>query len=521
MEPRSVLMLVADDLRPDLGAYGGPALTPNLDRLASSAGAVRFERAYVQQAICCPSRTSFLLGRRPDTTRVWDLTTQFRDTPGARTWKTLPQVFTERGYFTAGMGKVFHPLRWRGKSDDVAGGSWSEAYYQPVGGVDAPANLSTSPCDKALPVAEDAKYTDGMIALHAVKTLRRAAAQRPRPFFIAVGLHRPHLPWHAPRKYFELYPLDNVALAEHRMPPSEYNVTGALPYSWDPQSGPRHCEPLYSQTYPSASLGQYGLVDDVTARRFRRAYWATVTQTDHNMGLVLSELDALHLAHATVVVFLGDHGWQLGDLGEFGKKTNFERATRAPLIIRDPSRARPAAAAAALVEFVDIFPTVLELALGTAAPAVPICPPISSAVELCSEGRSLTDVMDDPVGVGASRHAAFMQYAACMHDEKVWHDACAADDEPRVMGYAMRTRRWRYVEWVRFNKSTTPPTPLWEERVGSELYDHTPEDSVDNSAEAHNRVADPQLSTVVGQLSAQLRAGWRPMRAGLASAGGV
>lgn len=209
-----------------------------------------------------------------------------------------------------------------------------------------------------------------------------------------------------------------------------------------------------------------------------------------------------------------------------GKKTNFERATRAPLIIRDPASSLAPAASAAIVEFVDVMPTLADLALGgggygnrgdsggggSSGSVIPTCPSVSTHVPLCTEGRSLVPIMANPAGTGQSRRAAFMQYAACMHDEAVWHDACASDDEPRVMGYAIRTRRWRYIEWVRFDKATTPPTPRWDDVLGTELYDHTEGDSVENAAEAANVVAQPALASVVAELSRQLRSGWRASR---------
>lgn len=225
---------------------------------------------------------------------------------------------------------------------------------------------------------------------------------------------------------------------------------------------------------------------------------------DSMVGMVLNELEMLGLEQSTIVAFVGDHGWQLGDLGEFGKKTNFERATRAPLIIRDPANKNVPATSSALVEFVDLMPTLLELAMGK---VVPSCPPDSANVALCTEGQSLVPIMADVVSAHDSRDAAFMQYAPCMHDEMIWHDACAADMEPRAMGYAIRTRRWRYVEWVRFDKSTHPPTPLWNQTLGTELYDHTDHDTVDNSAEAINLVSEPALQEIVGQLSKMLRKG--------------
>jgi iduronate 2-sulfatase len=166
-----------------------------------------------------------------------------------------------------------------------------------------------------------------------------------------------------------------------------------------------------------------------------------------------------------------------------------------------------------MIEFVDLMPTLMDLALGGNASVPQICPTVSTNVSLCTEGQSLTSIMANPQGVAANqRNVAFMQYAACMHDEGVWHDACNNDDEPRVMGYAMRTRRWRYIEWVEFDKTTVPPTPLWNKVRGTELYDHTENDVVDNSAEAVNVVAHPQYQQEVLKLSQQLHAGWRAAR---------
>ena len=186
------------------------------------------------------------------------------------------------------------------------------------------------------------------------------------------------------------------------------------------------------------------------------------------------------------------------------------------MIIHDPTKiSRPAAKSSALVEFVDLMPTVVQIALGQ---KTPLCPPDASKVKLCTEGHDLSPIMADPTGTKDVRKAAFMQYAACMHDEGVslgfGHDGCDADDEPMVMGYAMRTRRWRYIEWVKFNKgdNSTAPAPDWTEVVGTELYDHGIVDSVENVAESVNAVADPQFKATVAQLSKQLRAGWRKER---------
>ena len=535
----NVLLIVSDDLRPEMGCYGGEALTPNIDALAHSNGAVLFERAYVQDAICCPTRSSFLTGRRPDTTRVWDLHTQFRDAPGAAEWKTLPQAFRDAGYTTSGMGKVFHPIAYKGKTDDIMGGSWSEPYFQPGPGPDS-VHLSTTNCGVASDASDDSAYTDGQTAAHAVKVLRNVSA-RAEPFFVAVGFHRPHLPWVVPARYFEMYPPASIKLARNNTMPARYNATGAQQWSWDPQSGPRHCQPLYNLTRP-LRLPEYGLVDNATALHFRRSYFAAVSFLDAQVGVVLDELAALGRADDTIVAFIGDHGWQLGDLGEFGKKTNFERATRTPFIIRSPlakasaaerraaaaregasdaarvpaREAPPPAKSSALVEFVDLMPTLLDLALGAKPP---LCPVNSSAVALCSEGKSLVAAMADPAASAGLYGAAFMQYASCMHDEGSqlgWHDSCNNGTEPHVMGYAMRTRRYRYIEWVRFNKSSSAPGGMmkWEQLFGSELYDHTAQDSVLNAAEAVNLAGDATHAAIVAALSKQLHAGWRASAAG-------
>jgi len=348
---------------------------------------------------------------------------------------------------------------------------------------------------------DESLFVDNKVAAHGVQILQDAATKQ--PFFVAVGLHRPHLPWDVPQKYFDLY-AEDVGLADHNMPPIDYNITGAQPWSWDPQSGPRHCGPLGPLSETEEHLpGQYDLVPEDTAKKFRRGYFAAVSQTDANTGAVLDELDRLGLADNTVVVFLGDHGWQLGDLGEFGKKTNFERATRAPLIVRDPS-ANTTGTASAIIEFVDVMPTIIDLA---GLPGLPECPATGQHPDGCVEGSSLRPVMANPSGMHDWRSAAFMQYAQCMHDEQVWHDACFGENQPEIMGYAIRTRRWRYIEWVRFNKTTA--TPLWDQLLGTELYDHTEDDTVANIAESANVVAKPELSDIVTSLSRQLRAGWR------------
>eukprot|EP00730_Choanoeca_flexa_P009353 TRINITY_DN12632_c4_g1_i2.p2 TRINITY_DN12632_c4_g1~~TRINITY_DN12632_c4_g1_i2.p2 ORF type:complete len:395 (+),score=58.85 TRINITY_DN12632_c4_g1_i2:534-1718(+) len=262
------------------------------------------------------------------------------------------------------------------------------------------------------------------------------------------------------------------------------------------------------------ALGEYALVPDDLAKSFRHAYYASVSATDANFGVVLDALNATGQQDNTIIVMIGDHGWQLGDLGEFGKKTNFERATRAPLIVHIPPSLQsefpqlyegtPPMRTDALVEFTDIMPTLIDL---SGLPSMPLCPTNAKDVAYCTEGATLRPVLSQPDDASNFKDAVFMQYAACMHDDMIWHDACENPAEPEVMGYAVRTRRWRYVEWVKFNQSSFPPTIHWDQRLGVELYDHTEQDIVGNVAESVNLQA--QLPDVVEQLRNILHAGWR------------
>eukprot|EP00045_Choanoeca_perplexa_P005119 m.43612 g.43612 ORF g.43612 m.43612 type:complete len:528 (+) comp12941_c0_seq1:66-1649(+) len=505
--PPNVLFLVSDDMRPEAAILGGKAITPNIDRLASLPGSLIFDRAYVQQAICCPTRSSFLTSRRPDSTKVWDLKTSWRQAGGNFT--TLPETFKNNGYWTVGMGKVFHP----GFKDD-APYSWSEPYFHATdGGISN--NLSGNCFVPLQPPLKDSDLIDGKLALHAVDVLQQAQAQD-KPFFVAVGLHRPHLPWNVLQKYYDLYPPSQIHLADHNQPPVNYGP--AQQWSWDPESGPRHCGYMRSMSKKSdPAIGEYGLVPDDLALKFRRAYYASVSATDANFGVVLDALNASGHANNTIIVLIGDHGWQLGDLGEFGKKTNFERATRAPFVMHVPPQLQDSfpklfsgafpKRTDALVEFTDIMPTLVDLA---GLVSMPLCPIQGKDIAYCTEGASLRPILQEPNNSSDFKEAVFMQYAHCMHDEMIWHDACADPAEPKVMGYAVRTRRWRYVEWVGFNKTTFPPTIHWDQLFGTELYDHTTDDTVGNVAESVN--LQSQLPAVVAQLSALLHTGWRGVK---------
>jgi arylsulfatase A-like enzyme len=437
----NVLFIPVDDLKPALGCYGAAQVrSPNIDALAKRG--VRFTRAYCQQAVCSPSRASALTGCRPDTTRVYDLVTHFRKAiPNV---VTLPQQFKEHGYLTASVGKIYHP-----NLDDAP--SWSVPNDYKLGGRFFDPNL-VKPGEpklkrgRSFDIADcaDDDLPDGKVATHAIEMLR---AYKDGPFFIAAGFYRPHLPFVAPRKYYDLYPLESIKLADNPRPPVDapavalHNSGELRQYTDIPRKGP---------------------IPEAKARELVRGYYAATSFSDAQIGRVIAELDRLDLAKNTIVVLWGDHGWHLGDHGLWNKQTNFEEAARAPLIVCVPGMKGAGKACDALVEFVDIYPTLCELA-GLPLPAT-------------LEGQSFARLLDDPSQ--AFRQAAFSQY-------------------PRgkgIMGYSMRTPRYRYTQWQEKDGKVT----------ARELYDHDtdPEENV-------NQANRPENKDLIASLQRELEAGWR------------
>ncbi len=471
----NVLMIAVDDMRPEAGCYGAPLIqTPSLDALARR-GTV-FLQAYCQQAVCSPSRTSLLTGRRPDTTKVYDLETHFRATiPGA---VTLPQHFKNHGYHTQAFSKIFH-----GGLDDPP--SWSAPHWTPkqprygkpetradiqrrreearaAGRLSLPAPPVRDPRTGGVtklplyidnvrgpswedPDVADNALPDGETADKAIETLRPV---KDKPFFLAVGFLNPHLPYAAPKKYYDLYPLEKIRLAPNRTAPP-----GAPEYA----------------LHESSDLHRYadiakGPIPDDKARELVRGYYAAISYVDAQIGRVLAELERLGLSDNTIVVVWGDHGYHLGEHGVWTKMTNFELATRSPLIVSHPGQRRANARTRALVEFVDIYPTLSELA-GLPLPAG-------------LEGASFRPLLDDPQL--AWKPAAFSQFP-----RPQW----------QTMGYTMRTARYRYTEWMHQATGAL---------LAAELYDHR-EDPRENV----NLAGESRRKALAARLSAQLRAGWR------------
>lgn len=450
----NVLFLAVDDLRLDLGCYGDPlAITPNIDALAAQG--VRFTHAYTQQAVCNPSRASVMTGRRPDTLRVWDLKTHFRQNlPDV---VTLPQHFKNHGYHTEAIGKIFHdPPKFRdapswsvpAQLDDTEGvrGKYaSEAnlrIYQPGG---KPGREKAAATEAA--AVSDNAYIDGRVADLAVARLRALAAQ-PQPFFLALGFRRPHLPFSAPQSFWDQY--DPARLS-------------TVPQPEPPRGAPTIALHDSAELRGYIDLPKIGPLTAAQITTLRHGYYAATSFSDSQIGRVLAALRESGASRNTLIVLWSDHGYHLGEHGLWAKTTNYEVDTRVPLIIARPGA--PAAVCPALVELLDLFSTLADLC-GLKPPAG-------------VEGRSLRPWLENPAH--PSRRAAFSQFP------RPWTYRVA----PEVMGYAVRTATHRYVEWRRFGTREVVARELYAYR-GDELF------------ESVNLADDPAEAARVRELSALL-----------------
>ena len=439
-KPMNVLFIAVDDLRPTLGCYGTPVVkSPNIDALAKTG--TLFERAYVQQAVCSPSRTSLMTGQRPDTTHVWDLNTHFRDhIPNV---VTLPQHFKKNGYFTQGIGKIYHggyddPKSWSvphiestdGKKFSPEGLQLLERLKREAG--KSKAKVRGLPYEA--PDVDDDYLTDGAVAKRAC-TLLQENAQRDKPFFLAVGFVKPHLPFVAPKKYWDMYNEDNL-----------YKPAT----SQAPQGAPEYAPTNWGELRAYYGMPKKGPVSKVEARKLIHGYYACVSYMDAQVGRLLKQLDELGLRDNTVIVLWGDHGWHLGDHGMWCKHTNYEYATHAPLIISMPGQEKVGSKTDALVEFVDVYPTLVE-ACGL--------PKVED-----NAGRSLVPLLNNPKQKWAE--AAFSQYPR------------GIGSHGGGMGYAMRTDRYRFVKWIAKKDGFTE----------YELYDleHDPNETVNLAVDPAN-----------------------------------
>ncbi len=384
---KNVLFIAVDDLNHSLACYGHSTVkSPNIDRLASRG--VRFDRAYCQFTVCNPSRTSLLTGLRPDSTGVLDNMTPFRSKlPDV---VTLPQLFRQHGYVTARVGKIFHA--GKDTDDPKAWDVTSDPKGTPLGREGQGRNLTGGRvkwCHWLAAEGDDEDQPDGQVAAEAIHLLEQ---QGQKPFFLAVGFHKPHDPFIAPKRYFDLYPLDQLEL-----PQDPADRSAELP-----------------QAIASSWKKEFDRFTDRERREFMRAYYAGISFMDAQLGKVLAALDRLELWQNTTVVLLGDHGYHLGDRGWWNKNTVFESSARAPLIVVTPQMSRRGVGCAGIVEFVDIYPTLADLH-GLPAPK-----------DLA--GTSLKRLLHDPNLRG--KKMAFTQV-----------------QRGGVAGRSVRTERWRYTEW--------------------------------------------------------------------------
>lgn len=344
--PKNVLFIAVDDLRPELGCYGHPLVqTPVLDQLASS-GAM-FTRAYCNIAVCGASRASLMSGVRPGTARFVGHDCYLdQHLPGT---VSLPMHFRNNGYRTISLGKVFH-------HQNDSKGSWEVNWRPPI-------EKGTSWRDYALPenrkldmgeksrgmpyenadVPDDA-YFDGKTALMAIEELKKSKDDK-RPFFLAVGFLKPHLPFNAPKKYWDLYPDEAIRLPDHMQ---------------KPLNAPDVAMHAFGELRAYAGIPEKGPVPDDMALKLIQGYYACVSYTDHQIGRVLKALEESGMAENTIVVVWGDHGWHLGEHGLWCKHCNFEKVLRVPLIIRAPGH-KTGVVSNRLVELVDLYPTLCDL----------------------------------------------------------------------------------------------------------------------------------------------------------------
>jgi iduronate 2-sulfatase len=481
-QKKNVLFIAVDDLKPVLGCYGDSVIeTPNIDKLASQG--IIFTNTHCQQAVCAPSRASLMTGLRPDVTLVWDLETKIRDkNPDIL---TLPQYFIKNGYFCSGVGKIFDRRSVDTLHDTL---SWSEPYsfdgdekhYDPRYGipvfsyyqlpetkreverlmqeaigkglqgfaVKAYAMQTIKPLTECADLPDNA-YPDGVLALSAIDRLQRIA-QQDKPFFLAIGFKRPHLPFVAPKKYWDLYKREDMPLAKFQKA-AENSPSIAYHNSFE----------LRTYTDFPPLISKDGVLPEEKQKELIHGYYASVSYIDAMVGNVIKSLDSLGLRDNTIIVLWGDHGWHLGDHGLWGKHTNLEEATRSPLIFSSPeiiikSSNNP-------VEFVDIFPTLCEM----------------TGIEIPEnlDGESMFPIM-------TGLKSKTKNYAVSQFSRR------------NIMGYSFRSVRYRYVVWLKDNYRSTLPFNS-ELVVAEELYDYE-----NDPLETVNCIDDDDYRDVTSQMRA-------------------
>lgn len=476
----NILFIAVDDLRPELGCYGSPiAKSPHLDKLAAEG--IRFDRAYCQQAICAPSRASLLTGTRPDRNGVTHNYVTIRElNPDI---VTLPQHFGANGYQAFYTGKIFH----RNSNDP---GSWNLSpqprklpFKKPGGQYALPENLKlrnenmqrmvekygeaarrglgNGPAYECADVPDHA-YIDGYNTELAIATIKEVVSEQKEPFFCGLGFTKPHLNWIAPKKYWDLYDPADIRLASQVDPPAGGAEMGLHPSF---------------ELRVRAGIPKIGPLGDELSRTLLHAYYACVSYVDAQIGKAIAALEEAGVRDNTIIVVWGDHGWHLGEMGIWGKATNYEIAARVPLIMWAPNQKVRGEGTRALVELVDIFPTLCEMA------GVPQLDHL--------DGKSFAALFDDPslrhkeMAVSQFPSPALREWAANpLSDEmrETFFGPLIVEVEERIigqqgerwdrelfekylMGYAIRTDRYRFIAWK-------DQRDLAGESIYTELFDH-------------------------------------------------
>ncbi len=480
----NVLFIPVDDLKPLLNCYGESHIkTPNIDRLA--ARGTLFMNAQCQQAICGPTRASLMTGMYPDKTKVYDLKTKMRDVnPNIL---TIPQYFRQNVYETTGLGKTYDSRCVDNQLDEPSwsipyGGKSHKLLYNkktggPTGGYQLAANKKASKeasqaarqkkfknkneekkyivanfpnsrsSTECADVPDDA-YNDGAFANTAVKLMEKLA-KADKPFFLSVGFQKPHLPFVAPKKYWDMYDRNEIKIHPYQKAPKNGPLFALQP-GWELRS--------YTDIPPK------GPVPEAKQKELIHGYYACVSYTDAQVGKLLDKLDELKVADNTIICLWGDHGWHLGDHAMWCKHSNYEQAARVPMILAGPKQKKKGTKSDSLVGFVDIFPTLCDMA-GLKVPSH-------------LQGKSLTSILDDPtktVKVGE-----VSQYPR------------RSSGKP-VMGYSLRVKQYRYTAWY-VNKNNT-----LGDIVATELYDYK-----NDPMETVNQAANPEMKSKVEELQAIL-----------------
>lgn len=499
---RNVLFIATDDCYTRLGVYDNPIRTPNLERLAKSS--VRFNHAYCQYAWCSPSRSSLMTGLAPDTTKVYDLQTHFRE--ALPEVVTLPQAFLSNGYFTARAGKIYHygnpdqigtsglddPPSWNQTANPAGvdhvkeeallthftpqASKWAKRTRE--GKMTAPGCGRTCWPGQGDPIGAEVPggggwggsiamhesssnpqlHTDYLVADAAIAMLENRRKQPDDPWFLGVGFYKPHVPWIVPSQYFDMYPLVEIQ---------------ATPFNPDEM----HIAPQWAYHTREANYG----MSTIECRQAIRAYYAAASFMDANVGRVLDALNRLGLAENTTIVFWADHGWQLGEHGQWEKQTVFEAAVHAPLLIGGAGVEAAGQACRRTVEHLDIYPTLVEL-----------CGLDGGHSDL--HGKSLVPLLSNPQA-NWDRPAISQIYRppAPRGGSNTPHGG--------VMGYSIRTERYRYTSWK-------------EGSEGEELYDYHAD-----PRETQNLAANSRMAGLKATLRSNLEAICR--KRGMANAPGL